>query len=131
MWRNPLPSTSLRGTAARAPSPSFRTPSPAPLPFTDGALVNATMFSDKFPYLQPPLGGAPNDQTLNIILQSAARVEGPYRPTSASFDTASKALSASAPDAGAGFFRLLSDGRVKFDSIRVVEGVINLGIGSE
>ena len=31
------------------------------LAFTDGALVNASFFSDRFPYLRTPLPGSPND----------------------------------------------------------------------
>ncbi len=30
------------------------------LPFTDGALVNASFFSDQFPYLRSPVSGSPN-----------------------------------------------------------------------
>jgi hypothetical protein len=31
------------------------------LAFTDGALVNSSFFSDRFPYLRTPLAGSPND----------------------------------------------------------------------
>ena len=40
------------------------TPDVAPsgqLPFTDGALQNAAMFDDAFPYLTTPIAGSPND----------------------------------------------------------------------
>lgn len=33
------------------------------LPFTDGAYVSASAFSDRFPYLNNPLAGSPNDLT--------------------------------------------------------------------
>jgi hypothetical protein len=46
---NPL---KLFGTTSQAPSGN--------LPFTDGALVSASFFTDAFPYLQPPIPGSPN-----------------------------------------------------------------------
>ena len=31
------------------------------LPFTDGAYVDATMYQEKFPYLNTPIAGSPSD----------------------------------------------------------------------
>src|SRR5277367_6595088 len=51
------------GALIHAGTFGFGTPSQAPsggLPFTDGALVNDSFFSDAFPYLKTPVPGSPN-----------------------------------------------------------------------
>jgi hypothetical protein len=51
------------GALIHAGSFGFGTPSQAPsggLPFTDGALVNDSYFTDAFPYLKTPIPGSPN-----------------------------------------------------------------------
>ena len=51
------------GALIHAGTFGFGTPSQAPsggLPFTDGALVNDSFFTDAFPYLMTPLPGSPN-----------------------------------------------------------------------
>jgi len=51
------------GALIHAGTFGFGTPSQAlsgGLPFTDGALVNASFFTDAFPYLMTPIPGSPN-----------------------------------------------------------------------
>jgi Domain of unknown function (DUF4331) len=51
------------GALIHAGTFGFGTPSQAPsggLPFTDGALVNDSFFTDAFPYLKTPIPGSPN-----------------------------------------------------------------------
>jgi hypothetical protein len=51
------------GALINAGTFGFGTPSQAPsggLPFTDGALVNDSFFTDAFPYLKTPIPGSPN-----------------------------------------------------------------------
>jgi Domain of unknown function (DUF4331) len=51
------------GALIHAGSFGFGTPSQAPsggLPFTDGALINDSFFTDAFPYLKTPIPGSPN-----------------------------------------------------------------------
>jgi Domain of unknown function (DUF4331) len=51
------------GALIHAGTFGFGTPSQAPsggLPFTDGALVNDSFFTDAFPYLMTPIPGSPN-----------------------------------------------------------------------
>lgn len=78
------------------------------LPFTDGALVTASMFQSAFPYLNPPLAGSPNDLSVNIILQKGYSAAGPYVDTAATYNYSTSTLSTSKAD-GAGFYRAKAD----------------------
>jgi hypothetical protein len=56
------------GALIHAGTFGFGTPSQAPsggLPFTDGALVNDSFFTDAFPYLVTPIPGSPNGAVPN------------------------------------------------------------------
>ena len=79
------------------------------LPFTDGALVNAGMFSSVFPYLNTPIPGSPNEPSITITLQSAGRVEGPYSSKPATYDSGSQRVSGPKESGQSGFYRLKSD----------------------
>lgn len=79
------------------------------LPFTDGALVNATMFRSTFPYLNSPIPGSPNEPSVTITLQKSKSVEGPYASVQASFDSGTRQLKTAKPNGTTSFFRLKSD----------------------
>jgi hypothetical protein len=110
----------LFGNANQAPS--------GLLDFTDGATVNSMMFPDRFPYLNSPLPGSPNDPSITITLQSAASVAGPYRSVPASFDSNSQKLTAAKPSSGAGFYRLKTDGKAALDDIQVQGDEVRIGV---
>ena len=99
------------------------------LPFTDGALVTAKMFHETFPYLVRPVKGSPNDQSITLIVESAENATEPFRPASASFDTATQELKTDKVGADTGFYRLRSDREdVSIDSITVSESDVRLGV---
>ena len=79
------------------------------LPFTDGALVNASMFPAAFPYLNSPLAGSPNDLSLTITLQKSSAVAGPYVDTPATYKSSSSTLSAARSANGPDFYRAKAD----------------------
>ncbi len=98
------------------------------LPFTDGALVNASFFAQTFPYLQPPLAGSPNDPSVTVTLQSATSATGPFANTPATYDAASQTLSAGKTSAATGFYRVKADkAGVKLNG--VVEDANSVRIG--
>ena len=79
------------------------------LPFTDGALVNAGMFQQVFPYLNPPLAGSPNDLSVTITLQKSSKAQGPYVNTAAKYNSSSSTLSTAPTGASGGFYRTVGD----------------------
>lgn len=79
------------------------------LPFTDGALVNASMFPAAFPYLNPPLPGSPNEPSVTITLQSSARVEGPYGSVPVNYDSTARQLVTPKPSGNNSFYRVKAD----------------------
>jgi hypothetical protein len=79
------------------------------LPFTDGALVTASMFQQVFPYINPPLAGSPNGLSVTITLQSSPNVSGPYASIPSQYNSSSSTLSTSSAGSGAGFYRTLGD----------------------
>ncbi len=90
-------------------------PASAPVgdaPLTDGAYIDARMFPARFPYLNSPLKGAPNDPTITILPKTAQRVEGPYAPVQGTYDPATRKLSVPL-DKGNGFLTLEADGAVR------------------
>ncbi|MCI0537179.1 MAG: DUF4331 domain-containing protein [Verrucomicrobiales bacterium] len=107
-------------TEAEAPS--------GQLPFTDGALVNAGYFSEKFPYLRAPLPGSPNEYSVTVTLQAAASVQGPYRSVPATYDSATRKLTAGKPDEATGFFRARANGKITFDGVTVGADNVSLGV---
>ena len=97
------------------------TPDVAPAgdaPFTDGATVNARMFPNKWPYLNSPFKGSPNDPTITITPKTSATVDGKYKPVAALFDPATRTLTVPKPDATTGFLQLKSDGPVKLGTVQ-------------
>ena len=93
----------------------FGTPEQAPAgdaPFTDGATVNASMFLDHFPYLNPPIPGSPNEQSITIVPQTAGIVTGPFSNVPGTYNADTRTLTVAKPATGAGFLRLKTDGKV-------------------
>jgi len=98
------------------------TPDVAPVgdaPLTDGALVNALMFPAKFPYLNPPLPGSPNEPTITIVPQTAATADGKFRNVAGTYDPATRKLTVPAPAAGQGFLGLKANGKVKLEKAQL------------
>jgi hypothetical protein len=75
------------------------------LPYTDGALVTASMFPSAFPYINPPLAGSPNSLAVTITLQSSANVGGPYTNTPAVYNSGNSTLSTPSAGPTTGFYR--------------------------
>lgn len=115
-----LISLGLFGNTNQAPSGNLN--------FTDGATVNAMMFADRFPYLNSPLPGSPNDPSINITLQSAPAAQGPYGSVPASYDPATKKLTGAKAAAEMGYYRLKADGKVTLDGIQVQGDGVQLGV---
>lgn len=92
------------------------------LPFTDGAYVDAKMFSDKFPYINSPAPGSPNEPTITLSLQAAPQVEGPYKAAAVSNTGDPATIETARPAAGAGFFRAASDSRIGLGPIHLKDG---------
>ena len=87
-------------------------PADAPVgdaPLTDGAYVDARMFQNQFPYLNPPLPGSPNEPSVTITLQSSPSVQGPYSSTPASYDSTSHQLTTPTGPAATSFYRVKAD----------------------
>jgi hypothetical protein len=99
------------------------------LPFTDGALVNASFFSESFPYLRAPIAGSPNDLSVTLTLQSATQVQGPYTDSPATYDAVSRQLSTAKDNSPASFYRLKTDtAGVTINSIAADANSVRLGI---
>ncbi len=79
------------------------------LPFTDGAFLSATTFKSTFPYLNSPIPGSPNDPSITITLQTSANVQGPYRNTPVTYESANRELSAPKGANDTSFYRLKAD----------------------
>jgi len=97
------------------------TPDVAPVgdaPLTDGATVNAMMFPNQFPYLNPPVPGSPNT-TITIGVQTSAMVNGGFQPAAASYDPNTGRLSAPKPASDKGFIRVSADRKVNLTETQV------------
>lgn len=103
------------------------TPDVAPVgdaPLTDGAAVDARMFPAKFPYLNPPLPGSPNDPAITIVPQTAAAADGQFRSVAGTFDPATRRLTVPAPGT-TGFLGLKANGKVKLEDARLEGGTLS------
>ena len=99
------------------------------VPFTDGAYLDASFFTEKFPYLRPPLKGSPNDPTINILLKKSPKVAGPYEnATGVKWDEGSQTLTTDKPAGPNAFFKLEADGKVDFQSIKIQGSAVKLGL---
>ena len=95
-------------------------------PFTDGAYLDASYFPAKFPYLNPPLKGSPNDPTLAVKVTSSPNADGPYHAVKATYDPASRTVTAPKPGDSTGFIKLESSGRLKTTSPSVAGDSVSL-----
>ncbi len=98
------------------------TPDVAPVgdaPLTDGATINALMFPAKFPYLNSPLPGSPNEPTITIVPQTAPSVDGKFKSAVGSYDPATRKLTVPLPAGDMGFLGLKADGKVKLENAKV------------
>jgi hypothetical protein len=102
------------------------------LPFTDGAYVDATFFSETFPYLRPPIAGSPNEPSVTITLQSAAAVSGPFANTPASYDAGTRQLTAPKPNSDTSFYRLKADkAGTQMNSISTDANAVRIGVKTQ
>ena len=88
-------------------------------PFTDGASVDARRFSDAFPYLNAPLGGSPNEPTVEVVVRSAARVQGPFQSVPATFDPVQRQLVTPKASPELGFYQLKANGKIELTGVTV------------
>jgi hypothetical protein len=98
------------------------TPDVAPVgdaPLTDGALVTARQFPARFPYLNSPIPGSPNEPTITIVPQTSASLGSGFRSVAGSYDPATRKLTVPAPAGDKGFLRLRADGKVQLDNVAV------------
>ncbi len=68
---------------------------PAPsgnLPYTDGATLSASDFSDSFPYLGSPIAGSPNDPSFKVTLQASDDLMNFLAIGNANYDDTDKML---------------------------------------
>jgi hypothetical protein len=98
------------------------------LAFTDGALINAAYFAEKFPYFRPPVAGSPNEPSVQVTLQTAAQVEGPYQSVPATYDAASRSLIVAKPAEANAFYRAKADGKITLGGVAVGQNDIALGV---
>ncbi len=107
-------------------------PADAPVgdaPLTDGAYIDANVFRDKFPYLNTPVVTSPLDlNMIEINLQSAAEVQGPYGSIPVSFDSGSKQLSGSKPGSSNRFYRVRANSKLNLSRISVGETNVQIGV---
>ena len=103
-------------------------PADAPVgdaPLTDGAYVDARMFPDHFPYLNPPLKGSPNDPTITITPSTSATATGGFKPVKADYDAKTRRLSVPTASASQTFLRLEADGKVALEGVSTSGGVLS------
>ena len=99
------------------------------LPFTDGALVNATMFGEVFPYVRPPLPGSPGDFSINVTLTASGDAAGPFSPVQATYNSTDQTLETQKSETQNQFYRINADGPVALDSSRIeVSPNVKLGL---
>jgi len=86
------------------------------LPFTDGATINASMFPDHFPYLNPPIPGSPNT-SITISAQTSGKPDGGFQSLlfqalNSGYNPATRTLTVPKPDPNIGFLKLHTDRKV-------------------
>jgi hypothetical protein len=86
------------------------------LPFTDGATVNASMFPNQFPYLNPPVAGSPNT-TISISAQTSPNLAAGFQSLlfqtlNSGYNATTRTLTVPKPDPNTGFVQLHTDRKV-------------------
>ena len=98
------------------------------LPFTDGALVDASMFDESFPYVTTPLPGSPGDFSVNVTLTASESADGPFAAVQSVYDAKDQKLVTPKSNPDRQFYRLDADGPVVLDGQRV-DTVPNVQLG--
>jgi hypothetical protein len=104
------------------------TPAQAPVgdaPLTDGALVNASFFANKFPYLTTPLAGSPNDLSITIQPQAAASLQAPFKNVPGTYDPATRRLTVAAPADGSSFLGVKADSKASLADPAAANGQLS------
>lgn len=116
------PGDDIVDIALRVVMGKLLTPDVAPVgdaPLTDGATVNALMFPAKFPYLNSPIPGSPNDPYITIVPQTAPSADGKFKSVAGTYDPATRKLTVPLPAGDKGFLGLKADGKVKLENAKV------------
>jgi hypothetical protein len=111
--------------------PSSNAPS-GNLPFTDGATVNASMFPNQFPYLNPPVAGSPNT-TISISAKTSPNASAGFQSLlfqtlNSGYDASTRTLTVPKPDPNTGFVQLHTDRKVDVVHTSVTASNISLQI---
>ncbi|MBL9174677.1 MAG: DUF4331 domain-containing protein [Verrucomicrobiales bacterium] len=97
-------------------------------PLTDGARVDASFFSNSFPYLTSPLAGSPNDLSITIQPQIAPTLNAPFKAVPGTFDPATRRLTVSGAGADSGFLGIKSDAKASLTEPAVSDGKLSAGV---
>ena len=79
------------------------------LPFTDGAYVDSTFFTNAFPYIMPPLPGSPNSPSVTVTMMSSPSLAGPYQAVPTTYNSNNATLTSPTTGAGTGFYKVQAD----------------------
>ena len=79
------------------------------LPYTDGAYVDSTYFTNAFPYIKPPIPGSPNSPSVTITMQSSPALTGPYQNVVSSYNPTNSTLTTKTTGGKTGFYRVAAD----------------------
>jgi hypothetical protein len=94
-------------------------------PLTDGAAINARAFPAKFPYLNPPIPGSPNEPTITITPQVSPTLDGRFRNVPGTYDPATRRLVVPGAEGTAGFLRLKADRPVGLGEVTAQDGALS------
>ncbi|MFO1460128.1 MAG: DUF4331 domain-containing protein [Verrucomicrobiota bacterium] len=97
-------------------------------PLTDGAVVDASFFSNQFPYLGTPLAGSPNDLSITIQPQTAPTLNAPFKAVPGTYNPVTRRLTVSAPEGNSGFLGVRSDSRVSLSEPIASPGTLSAGV---
>jgi hypothetical protein len=87
------------------------------LPFTDGAVIDASFFTSSFPYLKPPIPGSPLGSEITVKVQAAAAVTGPFSDVRPGYDPRTSEFIAPKVADSQGYYRLSSDQSTQIQSV--------------
>lgn len=103
------------------------------LPFTDGAFLDDSSFSESWPYLNSPIPGSPNSSTIEVTVTGSEDLEG-FETLKVTYDAVAQKISAPRVGLMKGFYRLEiaepgaadSDLGLSFDSIQGDSVLLNV-----
>ncbi|MBN8247483.1 MAG: DUF4331 family protein [Verrucomicrobia bacterium] len=102
-------------------------PASAPVgdaPLTDGALVNASFFSNQFPYLASPLAGSPNDLSITIRPQVSPTAQSAFKAVTGRFDPATRQLTVSVPAGDSALLGVAADAKAALADPKAGDGTL-------